>query len=71
MPDHIHLFIEANLFDSPISIIKIFKGMTSIRTFKKFPELRQELCIGVLWSPSYYVGSAGHICAETIERYIQ
>ena len=25
MPDHIHLFIEANPFDSPTNIVKIFK----------------------------------------------
>ena len=23
-----------------------------------------------MWSPSYYVGTAGHVSAETIERYI-
>ena len=40
MPDHIHLFIEANPFDSPTNIVKIFKGVTSLRIFKKFPELR-------------------------------
>ena len=46
MPDHIHLFIEANPFDSPTNIIKIFKGVTSLRMFKKFPQLRQGLCAG-------------------------
>ena len=66
MPDHIHLFIEANPFDSPTNIVKIFKGVTSLRIFKKFPELRQELWHGVLWSPSYYFGTA-----EVIEKYIQ
>jgi len=71
MPDHIHLFIEANPFDSPTNIVKIFKGVTSLRIFKKFPELRQELWRGVLWSPSYYIGTAGHVSAEVIEKYIQ
>jgi putative transposase len=65
-PDHIHLFIEANPFDSPTNIVKTFKGVTSLRIFKKFPELRQ-----VLWSPSYYIGTAGHVSAEVIEKYIQ
>jgi putative transposase len=50
MPDHIHLFIEANPFDSPTSIVKIFKGVSSLRIFKKIPELRNELWRGVLWS---------------------
>ena len=71
MPDHIHLFIKANPFDSPTNIVKIFKGVTSLRIFKKFPELRQELWRGVLWSPSYYIGTAGHVSAEVIEKYIQ
>jgi putative transposase len=71
MPDHIHLFIEANPFDSPTNIVKIFKGVTSLRMFKKFPQLHQELWRGVSWSPSYYVGTAGHVSAEVIEKYVQ
>ncbi|MEW5840908.1 IS200/IS605 family transposase [Nitrososphaera sp.] len=71
MPDHIHLFIEANPFDSPINIVKIFKGITGLRMFKKFPELEKQLWRGVLWSPSYYIGTAGHVSAEVIERYIR
>ena len=71
MPDHIHLFVETNPFDSPVSMIKIFNGVTSLRLFKRFPELHKQLWRGVLWSPSYYVGTAGHVSAETIERYIR
>jgi putative transposase len=71
MPDHIHVFIEANPFNSPTDIVKIFKGITSLRLFKKFPELQNELWRGVLWSPSYYIGTSGHVSAETIEKYIQ
>lgn len=71
MPDHVHLFIEANPFDAPTNIVKIFKGVTGLRIFKKFPELRIQLWRGVLWSPSYYIGTAGHVSAEIIERYIR
>ena len=72
MPDHIHLFIEANPFDSPTNIVKVFKGVTSLRIFKKFPELQNELWRGVLWNPSHYIGTAGHVsAAEVIEKYIQ
>jgi REP element-mobilizing transposase RayT len=31
MPDHIHLFIEADPFDSPTNIVKIFKGVTGLK----------------------------------------
>jgi hypothetical protein len=65
MPDHIHLFVEADPFDSPTNIVKIFKGVTGLRTSRKFPE--SKLWRGVMWSPYYYVGTAGNVSAETIE----
>jgi putative transposase len=71
MPDHLHLFISASPFDSPTSIVKVFKGVTALRLFKKFPELKKEYWKGKLWSPSYYVGTAGHVSAETIQKYIE
>jgi putative transposase len=71
MPDHIHLFIEADPFDSPTNIVKIFKGVTGLRMSRKFPDIESKLWRGVMWSPSYYVGTAGNVSAETIERYIR
>jgi len=71
MPDHLHLFVSAPPFDSPTEIVKVFKGVTALRLFKKFPELRNEYWKGKLWSPSYYVGTAGHVSAETIRKYIE
>lgn len=71
MPDHVHLFLEANPFDSPMNIVKVFKGVSSLRVSKRFPELREQMWRGVLWSPSYYVGTAGHVSSEVIERYIK
>lgn len=43
MPDHVHLFISATPLKSPTEIVKIFKGITALRLFKKFPELRETL----------------------------
>lgn len=71
VPDHLHLFVSAPPFDSPTEIVKVFKGVTALRLFKKFPELRNEYWKGKLWSPSYYVGTAGHVSAETIHKYIE
>jgi putative transposase len=70
-PDHIHLFVEADPFDSPTNIVKVFKGVAGLRVSRKFPDLESKLWRGVMWSPSYYVGTAGHVSAETIERYIR
>ena len=71
MPDRIHLFVSAPPFDSPADIVKVFKGVMALRLFKKFPELRNKCWKGKLWSPSCYVGAAGHVSAETIQRYIE
>jgi len=72
MPDHIHLFISAPPFEAPTNIVKILKGVTAKRLFEKFPELRKkEFWGGHIWSPSYYVGTAGHVSAETIKKYIE
>ncbi len=71
MPDHIHLFISAPPFDAPTDIVKVFKGVTALRLFKKYPELKEQFWKGKLWSPSYYVGTAGMVSAETIRAYIK
>ena len=71
MSDHIHLFLSTTPFDSPTGIVKVFKGVTALRLFKKFPELRNKYWKGKLWSPSYYVGTAGNVSAETIQKYIK
>ena len=71
MPDYIHIFISAPPFEAPTDIVKILKGVTARRLFMDFPDLKKKLWKGSIWSPSYYVGTAGHVSAETIKRYIE
>jgi REP element-mobilizing transposase RayT len=40
MPDRVHLFISATPLDSPTWIVKVFRGFTALRLFKKFPDAR-------------------------------
>ena len=70
MPDHVHLFISSHPKESPTGIVKVLKGVTGLRLFKKYPELKSEYWGGHIWSPSYYVGTAGTVSAETIRKYI-
>jgi putative transposase len=46
-------------------------GTTARGLFQRFPSLRKQLPGGQLWSPSYYLGTAGNLSAETIRRYIE
>ena len=71
MPDHIHLFISAPPYESPTGIIKVLKGVSAVNMLKRFEHLVKIYPQRHLWSPSYYVGTAGHVSAETIKRYIQ
>ncbi len=70
-PDHIHLFLTISPAISLADAIKILKGTTARKLFVEFPELKQQLWGGHLWAPSYYVGTAGNVSAETIQRYIE
>jgi putative transposase len=45
----------------------ILKGKVAIAENK----LKEKLSKGSLWSPSYYVGTAGNVSAETIQNYIE
>ena len=71
MPEHIHLFLSAPPFVAPTDIVKVMKGVTAKRVFEKFPQLRRRKFWGNhMWSPSYYIGTQGHVSAETIKKYI-
>lgn len=70
-PDHIHLFLTIPPAIAVADAIKILKGTVARKVFLEFPQLKKELWGGHLWSPSYYVGTAGNVSAETIQRYIE
>lgn len=69
--DHIHLFLTIPPAIAVATVVKILKGTIARKLFLKFPQLKKELWGGHLWSPSYYVGTAGNVSAETIARYIE
>ncbi len=67
-PDHVHLFAS---FPPTIAISQVMhrlKGSTSHQLREEFPHLKRRL--PSLWTRSYYVGTAGHVSATTIQRYI-
>ena len=70
-PDHIHLFLSFPPSISIADVIKILKGVTGRGLFLRFPELKKRLWGGHLWSPSYYVGTAGNVSSDTIRKYIE
>ena len=70
-PDHIHLFATIPPSLAVADAVKILKGSTAGKLSVAFPVLKDQLYGGHLWSPSYYVGTAGNVSAETIRHYIE
>jgi putative transposase len=69
MPDHVHLFVEADPTLCVAEIVNRFKGRTSRLLRQEFPLLRSRL--PSLWSRSYFAVSVGAVSEATIRRYIE
>jgi len=70
-PDHIHLCVSIPPAIAVANAVKVLKGVSARHLFQRFPALKKRLRDGHLWSPSYYVGTAGTLSATTIQRYIE
>jgi len=64
-PDHLHIFISVSPIFAPMFVVKVLKGATAIRAMKEHRFAKR------FWSPGYYVGTAGTVTEQTIQKYIQ
>ena len=69
MPDHVHLFVEADPTLCVAEIVNRFKARSSRVLRQEFPKLRSRL--PTLWSRSYYAGSVGAVSEAVVRRYIE
>jgi putative transposase len=68
MPDHVHLFLNTDPTYAPSAVVKKIKGRASHYLRKEFPDLKK---LPTLWSPSYFVSTAGNVSSDTIKKYIE
>ena len=72
MPDHVHLFISAPPKWSPAHIVQTLKAWTSKDLREKYAIIRQTRPeTNDFWASGYYCGTAGHVSAEVVARYIR
>jgi putative transposase len=69
MPDHVHLFVEADPTLGVAEIVNRLKGRTSRVLRQEFRSLRSRL--PSLWSRSYFAATVGAVSEATIKRYIE
>ena len=72
MEDHIHLFVGAKPSVAPLDIVRIFKSISGIELFKRFPKLKKFYgkC-GSMWSTGKFISSIGIVSEKTIRKYIK
>jgi putative transposase len=75
MPNHVHMFVELHPTMSVSRAVKLLKGNTSRRFFKKYTIwykiVRQRYSCGHLWSRWRFTRSVGSVQSDVIENYIQ
>lgn len=72
MEDHVHLFLSAPPRNAPSEIVQIMKSVSAKIIFQEFPELKEKLWGGELWSDGYFVRSTGdEVTSEVIRQYIR
>jgi putative transposase len=67
-PDHLHLFVRVWPSDSAAEVVKELKGFTSSHLRQEFQPILSKL---PSWTRSYFARTAGHVSAETIQKYIE
>ena len=69
--DHVHVMIELKPTHSIPNLVRRFKGRSARICFLEFPYLKKRLWGGHLWSPSYYITTAGGAPLETLKNYVE
>jgi putative transposase len=69
--DHVHLLIEYHPKISISKIVNSLKGVSSRIIRLKYPNIKNSLWKGSLWSPSYFAGACGGAPLSIIQEYIK
>lgn len=70
-PDHLHVMLNLKPTHSIPKLVQLFKGRSARIIFQEFPEIKNRLWKGHLWSPSYYITTAGGAPLETLKNYVE
>ncbi len=70
MPDHLHFFVSAHPKWAPMKIVQLLKQETSKKLREKYSIIRKTRITSDFWATGYYCGTAGHVSAEQVARYI-
>lgn len=68
--DHIRVYARAHPKIAPSYMVKMLKGISGRKLFLQFPEIKDRLWKGRLWSNSYFIETVGYTNANQIKEYL-
>ena len=68
--DHVHVFVSARPKVCIPEMVRVLKCVSAQLLFEGFPEIKDQLWCGHLWSEGYAVRTAGIVTSAKIEEYI-
>ena len=69
--DHVHILFKAKPTTELTKFINSLKGVTSRKLFQEFPEIKEKLWKGKLWSPSYFICTTGQVTLDQLMEYVE
>ncbi len=69
--DHVHFLVEYPPKVQLSKLVNSIKGVSSRLLRRDFEDVRARYWKGVLWSPSYFVGSCGGAPIEVLRQYVE
>ena len=70
--DHVHFLIQSVPMLSPTYIVKVIKSITAKEIYRLYPQIREKLWGGNIWSAGYFVSTVGKYGNERqVENYVK
>jgi len=71
--DHVHAFVGAHPKTAPATVVQTLKSKSAIALFEEYPEIKNYLWGGAVWSIGYYVrtvsdGPLEHVIKAYVEN---
>ena len=71
MPDHVHMLISFHPKVAASDVVKSLKGASAREWFKRYPETKDLLWKGHLWTNSFFMSTIGNVSKNIISQYIK
>lgn len=71
MPDHVHMLISFHPKVAASDVVKSLKGASAREWFKRYPETKDLLWKGHLWTNSFFMSTIGNVSKNIVSQYIK